>query len=92
MVTDMAVQCSKLVKGDPYTYIPNFTPAVYWLSELHRELVKDGSIQSFRNLPKEEKLRYWTAVCMAAPTRPKFIRVLACYACYVYDLITKTIQ
>lgn len=92
MVTDMAVKCAKLVKGDPDTYIPNFTPAVYWLSELHKELVNDKSIQSFRTLPKEEKLRYWTAVCMAAPGRPKFIRVLACYACYVYDLITKTLK
>jgi hypothetical protein len=87
-VDDMAVKCCRLVKGDPHTYIANFTPAIYWLAELHDRLVKYKEINHFRTLPKQEKQKYWNAVCLAAPRKDKYTRVIACFACYTYDLIT----
>lgn len=87
LIVDNAVECSKLVKGDPHEYISNFTPAIFWLSELHNELRNE--ITPFRKLDRETKLRYWIAVNIAAPKKSKWVRVLASFACYTYDLITK---
>lgn len=91
-VIDMALECARLVnKQDPYTYIANFTPAIFWMYELYKEMRKEEQITDFKELGANQKLIYWTAACMSAPEKPKWLRIQSCYAMMTWDVINEKI-
>jgi hypothetical protein len=71
--------------GNPYEYICSFTPAIYWLNEVYKDLVRENLITHFRSLGQDKKLLYWTAICLTIPDKPKWLKVIACFACYIFD-------
>lgn len=90
LIVNNACNVARLVnKADPYSYIANFTPAIYWLYELYKEMVKEEQITDFKELGANQKLIYWTAACMSAPDKPKWLRIQACYAMYLFEIIDK---
>lgn len=86
---DNALECCRLVKGDKVEFICGFTPAIYWLSSLHNELASKGDIPHFKETGRDKMMLLWTQVCILIPGKPKFIRVLSCFAIYMFTLLTE---
>lgn len=87
---ELAIEVSKMVKS--YSDIATFFPAIFWLSELYREMAERDEITKIQDVKSSYKLVIWTSVCQAAPERPKWIKILAARACYLWDLIIQNEQ
>lgn len=84
-IANNAVDVSKMVNS--YGDISRFFPAIFWLSELYREMSTKGEITKIKDIQSSRQLVYWTEVCLTIPEKPKWLRILAAHACYMDDLI-----
>lgn len=86
-------QCYKLAiaNENPLSYIVSFTPAIYWLSELYSELLKESQIEPLQSLPLGTKLHYWNFV-QKIPKEKKWLRISAARAVYVFSILSKQIE
>lgn len=87
---DMSLKVSKLVNS--YGEIAKYFPAIFWLHELYKAMVEKAEITEIKQIGSSRKLVYWTEVCLAAPERAKWIRIMACHACYMWDLIIEKVD